>query len=131
MAVYLTRWFDRWANKQGVDAQSLRAAVREMRAGLYEADLGGRLLKKRIARPGQGKRGGFRTLVATDKESRWIFIYGFAKNERGNLDKDEEQALKKLAGYLLALAPEALERALQAGEVREVSCHAQDKVSHS
>jgi hypothetical protein len=131
MTVCLTRWFDRWANKQGVDAQSLCAAVREMRSGLYEADLGGRLLKKRIARPGQGKRDGFRTLIATDKESRWIFVYGFAKNERGNLDKDEEQALKKLAGYLLTLAPEALERALQAGEVRKVSCDAQDKVSHT
>jgi hypothetical protein len=131
MTVYLTRWFDRWANKQGVDAQSLCVAVREMQAGLYEADLGGGLLKKRIARPGQGKRGGFRTLVATDKGSRWIYVFGFAKNERSNIDKDEEQALKKLARYLLALTPEALDQAQQAGELKEVPCHAQDEVSHS
>ena len=86
MAVYLTRWFDRWARKQGVAVQSLCLAIREMQAGLYEADLGGGLLKKRIAQPGHGKRGGFRALVATNKGSRWIFVYGFAKNERSNID---------------------------------------------
>lgn len=67
MAVYTTRWFDRWARKQGLTTLSLCAAVCEMRAGLYDADRGGGLLKKRIARAGQGKRGGFRTLVATNK----------------------------------------------------------------
>lgn len=93
MAVYKTRWFDRWARKQGLTTPSLCAAVREMTAGLYDADLGGGLLKKRIARPGQGKRGGFRTLVATNKGTRWVFVYGFPKNERSNIDKDEEDAL--------------------------------------
>lgn len=75
MAVYKTRWFDRWASKQGLTSTSLCDAVREMSAGLYEADLGGGLLKKRIARPGQGKSGGFRTLVATKKKNRWIFVW--------------------------------------------------------
>ena len=70
MAIYKTRWFDRWANKQGITAPGLCAAVREMTAELWDADLGGGLLKKRIARAGQGKSGGFRTLVATNKGSR-------------------------------------------------------------
>jgi hypothetical protein len=131
VAVYVTRWFGRWANKQGVDAQSLCAAVREMQAGLYEAELGGGLLKKRIARPGQGKRGGYRTLVATNKDSRWIFVYGFAKNERSNIDKDEERALKKLAAYLLALTPEEIGQAQRAEELKELPCNAQDEVGHS
>ena len=72
MAIYKTRWFDRWARKQGLSTQSLCAAVREMRSGLYDADLGGGLLKKRIARSGQGKSGGFRTLVATNKGNLWF-----------------------------------------------------------
>ena len=55
LAIYKTRWFDRWARKQNLSTRSLCEAVREMEAGLYEADLGGGLLKKRIARPGQGK----------------------------------------------------------------------------
>ena len=131
MAVYTTRWFDRWARKQGLTTLSLCAAVREMRAGLYDADLGGGLLKKRIARAGQGKRGGFRTLVATNKGTRWIFVYGFPKNERSNIDKDEEDALKQLAAHLLALTAQALGQAERAGELMEVHCDAKNPISHS
>ena len=126
MAVYKTRWFDRWARKEGLTTSSLCAAVREMAAGLYDADLGSGLLKKRIARPGQGKRGGFRTLVATNKGTRWVFVYGFPKNERFNIDKDEEDALKKLAAHLLALTVSALGQAQDAGELMEVDCDAKN-----
>ena len=132
MAIYKTRWFDRWARKQGLSTQSLCVAVREMTAGLYEADLGGGLLKKRVARPGQGKSGGFRTLVATNKGGRWVFVYGFAKNERSNIDKDEEEALKKLAAQLLSLTATALDKAQRAGELMEVNDgDAQDQVGDS
>jgi hypothetical protein len=74
MAVYRVRSFSRWARKQGLSDSALCNAVREMRQGLYEADLGGGLLKKRIARPGQGKRGGLRTIVATNNGDRWFFL---------------------------------------------------------
>jgi hypothetical protein len=121
MAIYKTRWFDRWARKQGLTTPQLCAAVREMVAGLYEADLGGGLLKKRIARAGQGKSGGFRTLVATNKGNRWIFVFGFPKSERSNIDKDEAEALKKLAEHLLSLTTQALDKAKRAGELMEVT----------
>lgn len=97
-----------------------------MSRGLYDADLGGGLVKKRIARPGEGKSGGFRTMVATNKGSRWIFVYGFPKNERSNIDKDEEAALKKLANYLLSLKPQGVTEAEKAGELIEVICNAQN-----
>ena len=127
MAIYKTRWFDRWARKQGLGAAVLKQAVKEMTDGLYEAELGGGLLKKRIARPGQGKSGGFRTLVATNKGDRWVFVFGFPKNERSNIDKDEAEALKKLAAHLLSLTPQALGKAQRAGELMEVD-DAQDQV---
>ena len=111
MAIFKSRWFDRWARKQGLTTPSLCAAVREMAAGLFDADLGGGLLKKRIGRPGQGKSGGFRTLVASNKGNRWIFVFGFPKNERSNIDKDEEEALKKLATHLLSLTAQAIDKA--------------------
>lgn len=79
MAVYKIRWFDRWARKEGLAEYSLCAAVQEMAHGLIDADLGGGLVKKRIARPGQGKSGGYRTLVATNKGDRWVFVFGFPK----------------------------------------------------
>jgi hypothetical protein len=130
MAVYKTRWFDRWVRKQGVTTSSLCAAVREMRTGLYEADLGSGLFKKRIARVGQGKSGGFRTLIATNRRDRWIFLYGFAKNERGNIDKNEEEALKELAANLLSLAPSALGKAQREGKLMEVDCGTKEEITN-
>lgn len=124
MEIYKTRWFDRWARKQGLSPSSLCSAVHEMAAGLYDADLGGGLVKKRIARPGQGKSGGFRTLIATNKDTRWVFVFGFPKNERSNIDKDEAEALKKLASNLLSLTPKDLEKAKRAEELIEVICDA-------
>ena len=129
MGVYKTRWFDRWARKQGLTTPGLCTAVREMTQGLYDADLGGGLFKKRIARPGQGKSGGFRTLVATNRGTRWVFVFGFPKNERSNIDKDEEEVLKKLAAHLLSLTVQALGKAQRAGELMEVDCDAQDEIT--
>ena len=82
--------------------------------------------KKRIARPGQGKSGSFRTLVATNKGNRWVFVFGIPKNERSNIDKDEEEALKKLAAHLLSLTAQAVGKAEREGELIEVDCDAKD-----
>lgn len=120
MAIFETRWFNRWARKQGLDAAALCAAVDEMARGLVDADLGGGLVKKRIARAGQGKSGGYRTLVATNRGDRWVFVFGFPKSVRSNIDQDEEEALKKLATQLLGLTPQALAQAIKAGELIEV-----------
>jgi hypothetical protein len=124
MAVYKTRWFDRWARKQDLRDSSLCAAVREMTEGLIDADLGGGLVKKRVGRPGQGKSGGYRTLVATNRGNRWVFVYGFQKSERSNIASDEADALKKLAAELLSLNAVAVAKATQAGELIEVDCDA-------
>lgn len=105
---------------------SLCAAVREMANGLFDADLGSGLFKKRIGRPGQGKSGGYRTLVATNKGDRWVFVYGFPKSERANIDKDEAEGLKKLATHLLSLTAQAVTQAMEAGELIEVDCDAKD-----
>lgn len=58
-------------------------------------------------------------------------VYGFPKNERSNIDKDEEEALKKLAAHLLALTAQALGQAQDAGELMEVDCDANNQISHS
>lgn len=121
--IYKTKVFDRWANEQGLTDQSLCQAIREMNAGLIDADLGGGLYKKRVARTGKGKSGGFRTLVATNRGDRWIFVFGFAKNERDNINKKEKDALKKLASYYLSLSLEALLKAKQSIELIEVNCN--------
>ena len=123
MPVYQTKLFARWARKAGLSAGDLTKAVREMETGLYEADLGGGVFKKRIARAGQGKRGGFRTLVATNKGNKWFFMFGWPKSERSKINAREEAALKKLAAHLLVMTPDALSRAEQNGEIMEVKRH--------
>ncbi len=127
--IYKTKVFDRWANEQGLIDQSLCQAVKEMNAGLIDADLGGGLYKKRVARTGQGKSGGFRTLVATNRGDRWIFVFGFSKNERDNINKKEKDALKKLASYYLSLSVQTLLKAQQSKELIEVNCH--EKIADS
>lgn len=122
MLIFKTRWFARWARKEGIQDATLCKAVEEMIKGLYEANLGGHIFKKRVSRPGHGKRGGFRTIVATNFKDRWFFVYGFAKNEREDIEEDEEAALKELAAQLLSMPPQRLMKANGTGEVTEVSC---------
>jgi len=120
MRVLKTKTFARWARKEGVADAALRAAVEEMRAGLVEANLGAGLVKKRIARPGRGKSGGWRTVLATNMRDRWVFLYGFAKNERDNVDDDELRSLKLLAQTYLGFDEDTIDRLVDAGELKEV-----------
>ena len=118
--VFKTRTFARWSRKAGLVDASLRAAVEEMTAGLIDADLGGRIYKKRVPLPGRGKRGGARTLIGADLGERWFFLFGFEKNERDNIDERELAALQALARGLLAMKPRQLDEALGAGELLEI-----------
>jgi len=116
-----TRHFHRWAKKAGLSDRALFHAVIEMSNGLIDADLGGGVVKKRIALPGQGKRGSTRTLLATNRDDRWIFVFGFEKHDRANVAVKELEALKLLAGDLLALNAAQISEALDSGNLLEVS----------
>jgi len=118
--IFRTRTFSRWMGKTGLADPDLFQSVIEMEAGLIDADLGGQLVKKRIALPGRGKRGGARTIVATNRGDRRYFIFGFGKNERANIDKHELRALQELASDLLGQDDKALAAALEADELVEV-----------
>ena len=123
MNIYKTRQFDKWAAKEGLTDHALMSAVAEMDAGLIDADLGGHVVKKRVALPGRGKSGGARTLLAYRLGNRAFFVYGFAKNERDNIDDKELKALKQLAAIQLGLLPAQLEHALREGKLIEVKDH--------
>ncbi len=120
MQAFKTRVFARWASREGLGDDALASAVLEMERGLIDARLGGQVVKKRVALPGRGKRGGTRTLVAFKEGEKAFFIYGFAKNERANVSNKELQALKFLAKELLNYTAPALAKARQAGELIEI-----------
>lgn len=118
--VFKTRHFARWMRKTELSDAALRDAVDEMMRGLIDADLGGRVVKKRVGIAGRGKRGGARTIVATNRGDRWFFVYGFEKNERANISDDELEALQSLARELLATTDRQLDVALADGTLQEV-----------
>jgi hypothetical protein len=98
--VFKTRHFSRWMRKTELTDSRLCAAVLEMAQGLIDADLGGGVVKKRVGLAGRGKRGGARTLVATNKGNRWFFLFGFEKNDRANISDEERGAAVDRAGFV-------------------------------
>lgn len=120
MQVFLTKWFARWAIKEGLPEQALCAAVAEMEQGLIDAYLGGYVVKKRVALNGRGKSGGVRTILGFKLKDKAFFLYGFAKSQRDNIDDKELQALKMLATELMKYDRKALDRAIQAQELIEL-----------
>ena len=118
--VFKTRYFSRWMRKTELTDGALCTAVQEMVQGLIDADLGGGVVKKRIGLAGRGKRGGARTLLATNKGNRWFFVYGFEKNDRANIAADELEALQDIALQLLARSGQQLDEAVQDGSLQEI-----------
>jgi len=116
------RNFARWQAGEDLPDAALCKAVREMERGLVDADLGGFLYKKRVARPGSGKSGGYRTLLSARIGSRYVFLHGFAKSARANITQDEKKALQFAGKAFLELSAAALSKALQSGVLMEVRC---------
>ena len=116
MRVFKTKVFGRFARKEGIRDQKLADAIREIEKGLHDGDLGGGLIKKRVARAGKGKRGGYRAIIVYRKRTRAVFLYGFAKSEKENLDPVELREYQKLAQVYLRLRETDIDKVLE--EVR-------------
>ena len=120
MQVFKNAWFERFASKQEISDKAIVQAIERAEQGLIDADLGGGVIKQRVARPGQGKSGGFRTVVLYRTAQRAFFVYGFAKSDRDNIGKDEEALFRKAAGYVLGLSDEQLTVLIDNGQFLEV-----------
>lgn len=118
--VFKTRHFQRWMRKTELTDVALCKAIQEMASGLIDADLGGSVVKKRVGLAGRGKRGGVRTLIATNKGNRWFFIFGFEKNERANVSDEELEGLQAIAVDLLARTGQQLDEAVTDGALQEI-----------
>jgi hypothetical protein len=120
MRVFKYRYFKKWADHEDIADEALLKAVNEINAGLFDANLGGGLYKKRIPRQGQGKRGGHRVLLAFKQDKHIFFLYGFAKNQQENVDDDQRGAYFKLSKYLLSVDDQEIKRLLKINELEEV-----------
>ena len=107
-----TKWFQKWAKKAKLNKQNLLDAISDLEEGLSTADLGSNLFKVRVKREHSGKSSGFRTIILFKADDRAVFLFGFGKNEKENIDKNELQYFKKLGKDLLSLNSKQLETAI-------------------
>lgn len=120
MRIFKSRWFDRFARKHDLSDGALGEAVRMAEAGRVDADYGGGVVKQRIARPHEGKSGGYRSVILYRRGDRAFFVYGFAKSDRANITELEEREFKALAKMVFAFSDEELRELLAAGAYLEV-----------
>jgi len=120
MRIFKSTWFGRFARKEMISAEALLEAVDRAENGLIDANLGGGVIKQRIARPGAGKSGGYRSVVLYRKGEKAFFVFGFPKNEQDNIRDDEEQQFKKAAKVTLALSDEQIRLLIENGQFEEV-----------
>ncbi|MBQ4489997.1 MAG: type II toxin-antitoxin system RelE/ParE family toxin [Pyramidobacter sp.] len=120
--IFKVRLFTRWAESENISDTVLCRAVEELESGLFDANLGGNLYKKRIPHSGRGKRGGARTIIATRFEERVFFMAGFAKNVQENIERSRLEALKEYAKLLLRYSDTEIDRAVSTRNIREVIC---------
>ena len=116
--------FGRFTRREKISDKAPCEAVDRAERGLIDADLGSGLIKQRVARPWQGRSGGFRTLLAYRTASRTVFVYGFAKSERGNIEPDERAFWRTVAAAYLVMSVDAIENAIVSDELKEVLCDA-------
>ena len=126
MRIFKNSRFHKFARKEKISDAMLCEAVERAERGQIDADLGAGLIKQRVARPGAGKSGGFRTLVFFRAETRAVFAFGFAKSDMANLDDAEEAYLKKAAKLVLGFADAQMDAEVAAGRMFEVNCDEQD-----
>ncbi len=94
--------------------------VDAMVLGAIDADLGGGVYKQRLRRRGQGKSGGYRTIVLVRFGQIAMFTYGFAKNERDNIDRTELMRFRKFAKEVFDYDDEELKKLANAGAIFEI-----------
>jgi hypothetical protein len=118
--VFKTKWFTRYARQARIGDQGLCDAVERAERGLIDADLGGGIIKQRVARTGQGRSGGHRLLMVYRSGDLAVFLYGFAKSERDNIEPDGLKTLREIGAAWLEAKDESLRYAVEKGVLKEV-----------
>ena len=118
--IYKTKEFSSLTKKESLSDDALIVACREMNNGLYDADLGGNVYKKRIALGNKGKSGGYRTIIGAAIGSKYFILYAFAKSDKANINAKEKLALKELAKEFLGFDQYELNELVQSGELIRV-----------
>jgi len=128
MRIFKNTWFVRFAKKEGINDEHLCEAVNRAENDRIDANLGGDVIKQRVAKPQKGKSGGWRVIVAFRKSQAAFFLFGFPKSSLGNIDDKELKAFKLAAKELLKLTEKKLDKLIEQEKLSEVS-YEKEKVS--
>jgi hypothetical protein len=120
LRIFKTKGLMRFARRERIADGSLREAIERAERGIIDADSGGGLIKQRVARPGKGRSGGYRVIVAYRAQGRAVFLYGFAKNDLDNIGSDQLQTLRTIGANWLAASTETITQAMDHGELQEI-----------
>lgn len=120
MRIFKTKWLVRFVRRERISDHGLSEAIARAERGLVDADLGGGLIKQRVARAGEGRSGGYRMLVAYRQGDRAVFLYGFAKSEQENIEPDQLLTLREIAASWLKADAARLTEALTNNLLQEV-----------
>lgn len=121
MRIFKTKGLAKFARRERIADASMREAIERAERGIIDADLGGGLIKQRVARPGQRRSGGYRMMVAYRTKDRAIFLLGFAKNERENISPKELAALRELVKVWLRASDDQIATAMDDDILQEVT----------
>lgn len=120
MRIFKNKWFTRFAKKERISDSQLCNLIKEIEKGLIDVDYGGGVIKQRLGRANQGKSSGYRCIVLYRYKELSFLVYGFPKNERDNINKEEEQIFKDLSQQMLMFSEDDIKQLLQSGALIEV-----------
>jgi hypothetical protein len=124
LRIFKTKWFTKFARKECMEDATLVEAIREIESGWVDADYGGELIKKRIAREGSGKSGGYRTLIAYRTKTISLFLYGFAKSDEENIADNDLKEFKIFTREFGGYDEIQITSAIDKGTIKEIEYHA-------
>jgi hypothetical protein len=119
--IFKTKWFARFCRRESIPVSALRVAVRRAQAGHVDADLGHGLVKLRLARPGQGRAGGYRVICVRRHDWLVFLVFGFAKSRKSNLEPDDLIEYSRAARHFLSLDDSQIARLCREGKLTEIS----------
>jgi hypothetical protein len=120
LSVFKSKPFARFAKRARIADADLWKAAQLANKGLIDADLGGGVLKLRIARAGEGKSGGSRSIVLFRKNDRAVYVYGFEKKDLANIKPNELEAFQELARVILGYRKEEIAKRVEDGALFQV-----------
>ena len=120
LSVYKNKPFARFAKKARISDADLWKAAHLANEGMMDADLGGGVIKQRIARAGEGKSGGSRSIILFKKDDRAVYVYGFEKKDLANIRSNELEAFRELAQVILGYTKAEIMKRVQDGALFQV-----------